>query len=386
MFPIAANSFVFVIDNDFFLVHHGCRRMVFMIASLLKNLKKDVTFLFLSGSSQKEYHISDGFIKNNGFSKNFLVGTSKDEIRNKLSRNPNVFFDVPVIDREMIMVTDFDKNEKYDVCIYGGPWLFRSVMDLPSAESYYCIAHDIVPNRNYFSEPEVAGLRDFAFRHKEGYCFFATNGNGLLAVTKETCFSLIQYGFASTEAVHTLPIMLPPGFEEVLSKPGKPNGSGILLAAPFDPRKGMALMPDLLNASGVKKLTIFGRPRCSHDALLKWFDDVNINDISWWMDVGFDKQVELYSSAKLVLFPSLQEGLGLPILEAMSCGTPILVQDIAPTNALVPVRDVLALNFDESIAMICSRLAEDENPGFYKKHLKNLLNVSAKRYSFFNEE
>lgn len=37
----------------------------------------------------------------------------------------------------------------------------------------------------------------------------------------------------------------------------------------------------------------------------------------------------LYSSAKLLLYPSLYEGFGLPILEAMACGTPVITSSIS---------------------------------------------------------
>jgi len=38
---------------------------------------------------------------------------------------------------------------------------------------------------------------------------------------------------------------------------------------------------------------------------------------------------ELYRKAKLFLFPSLYEGFGLPPLEAMACGTPVIVSNVA---------------------------------------------------------
>lgn len=35
----------------------------------------------------------------------------------------------------------------------------------------------------------------------------------------------------------------------------------------------------------------------------------------------------LYSACSLFIFPSLEEGFGLPVLEAMRCGAPVIVAD-----------------------------------------------------------
>jgi len=44
--------------------------------------------------------------------------------------------------------------------------------------------------------------------------------------------------------------------------------------------------------------------------------------------VSDEELVRLYNQAVCFIFPSLYEGFGLPPIEAMSCGCPVLVSDI----------------------------------------------------------
>ena len=43
----------------------------------------------------------------------------------------------------------------------------------------------------------------------------------------------------------------------------------------------------------------------------------------------FSQLMSLAKGARGVLFPSLYEGFGLPVLEAMSLGTPVITSDVA---------------------------------------------------------
>ena len=45
--------------------------------------------------------------------------------------------------------------------------------------------------------------------------------------------------------------------------------------------------------------------------------------------------IALYNCAKAFVFPSLYEGFGIPLLEAMACGTPIVASKIPSTEEVV---------------------------------------------------
>jgi len=49
-------------------------------------------------------------------------------------------------------------------------------------------------------------------------------------------------------------------------------------------------------------------------------------------NIGNQKLVELYQKAMIFIFPSTYEGFGLPPLEAMACGTPVISSNIAPLS------------------------------------------------------
>ena len=91
----------------------------------------------------------------------------------------------------------------------------------------------------------------------------------------------------------------------------------------------------------------------------------------------------LYSSASAFVFPSLYEGFGLPPLEAMACGVPVIVSDNSSLKEVVDNAGVLIddpLNTGEIAGKILDVINERKLPEKFKKRgLKQ-----AKNYSWNN--
>ncbi|WP_417529265.1 glycosyltransferase family 4 protein [Marinomonas shanghaiensis] len=69
------------------------------------------------------------------------------------------------------------------------------------------------------------------------------------------------------------------------------------------------------------------------DDLKKLLENLNIIDRVHFMGyVNECTLATLYKGAKLTVFPSLYEGFGLPVLESMASGTPVVTSDIGATK------------------------------------------------------
>ena len=75
--------------------------------------------------------------------------------------------------------------------------------------------------------------------------------------------------------------------------------------------------------------------------------------LEWITD---EELVLLYNAASLFVFPSLYEGFGLPLLEAMACGTPVL----ASNNSSIPeiVSDSAILADPSDLEDFCGKITE----------------------------
>jgi len=83
----------------------------------------------------------------------------------------------------------------------------------------------------------------------------------------------------------------------------------------------------------------------------------------------------LYSNSKIFLFPSLYEGFGIPILEAMSAGKPVVCSNLQP---MIDIGGEAVIKFDPNKAEDLIATIEKllNSPTLYQKHSK----LSRNRY------
>lgn len=88
----------------------------------------------------------------------------------------------------------------------------------------------------------------------------------------------------------------------------------------------------------------------------------------------------LYSGAKALVFPSLYEGFGLPVLEAMACGAPVLTSNVSSLPEITGDAALLADPYnEEDIEAGMTKLLNDEG---LRMHLKDKGFARAKAFSW----
>ncbi len=374
-----------LIDDSILNIHHGVRRYLISLFSALieqghhpKIILADPKLGFLIVDTNQD------FLLNNGFSKNRLVGISRRDIIRLINSGRHFWLARDPLQHKTFSGYKSEGQAEFDICIVGAPWMIKSGLKLPEAKRRICIAYDAIPNLYYLKSPHDVGLHLFANAHYKGYQWADEEGDGIFCISERTAQQCEAFGFGQKKGLSILPPMLPPGYLDIAkNERAQVKNRTAILAAPFDKRKGLNSIPKLVNSGHFDELLIFGRPRCSDEDLANFFEQIEIENVQWWCDVDFKKQVELYSAAKVLLFPSLDEGLGFPVLEAYACGTSVLATDIQPLNRLVLPEDLLSPDEPARIKQARLRADEQTTPGKYQDYVRSLCEKVG--FSFLSE-
>ena len=116
------------------------------------------------------------------------------------------------------------------------------------------------------------------------------------------------------------------------------EGDYVLAVSTLEPRKNLPRLVEAYRRAGLNGLRLYV-------AGATGWGDVRIDGdgVRWLGEVRDEELARLYRGARCVAYVSLYEGFGLPVLEAMACGAPVVT---ARASALEEVADGAAVLVD----------------------------------------
>jgi glycosyltransferase involved in cell wall biosynthesis len=140
----------------------------------------------------------------------------------------------------------------------------------------------------------------------------------------------------------------------------------ILYLGTIEPRKNLPVLirafRQLVDSGSKHKLVLVGKYGWMYKEVLDLVDDLDLENMVRF--TGYIPQEELplvYNLASLFVYPTKYEGFGLPALEAMACGVPVITTKIASLPEIVGDAGILIpSNNIEELFNAMSRVLEDQ--------------------------
>jgi glycosyltransferase involved in cell wall biosynthesis len=213
----------------------------------------------------------------------------------------------------------------------------------------------------------------------------------VIAVSKATSQDLIELYQTPPEKITTLYHGATPGFKPVVD----PNALAIVRQ-----KYGLEDKPFVLSISTIQ-------PRKNYRRLIQAFAQIDspvmlviggskgwhYQDIFAEVDkLGLEKRIlfpgfvadtdlpALYSAASLFVYPSLYEGFGLPLLEAMACGTPVVTSNQSSLPEVVGEAGLLIDPYDvDALAAAMRQVLADTS---LQQKLSQAGQIQAKKFTW----
>lgn len=203
--------------------------------------------------------------------------------------------------------------------------------------------------------PEYAAVvksREYRL-HKWAFDKFVTRAIAISQTTAEDLAKLWSFPSDRIDVVY-----LGPKLPEVNEACARPEVPVILSPYNLEPRKNLLTLLEAaakLKSEGlIFKLKLFGRAAVDDQRERRFREDMSRLELESIVEltgrVSDEELVRLYASCSVFVFPSLYEGFGLPVLEAMSAGARVvahhasaMAEVLGDTGYLVDMNDAPAI-------------------------------------------
>lgn len=271
-------------------------------------------------------------------------------LNNKIFKSSSLNFILEIINTiRVIFVTNKD-----DIILFTDPLSFNLIASLFIRNKKYVIFYHYENNPFYYK-----------FIPFVSYQKILNKLDGIICISN---FSLSQLNPLGIDTNKCKVVYY--GLDHELFKPSPSDRYSfdyILCVGSEEPRKNMKnilksfqlLKRDFPN---LKLLKVGRASNKNRGETIRYAKELQLMESVIFTDYVEEKELpQIYSSAKLLLFPSLLEGFGLPVIEAMACGCPVVTSNRNPMKELIGFdqHTVDPLNPDD-ITNACKRILKDK--------------------------
>ncbi len=197
--------------------------------------------------------------------------------------------------------------------------------------------------------PAVVTIHDLIFmRYPQFYkpidrkIYFAkvkyacSSAKKIIAISEQTKSDIIRYFNVNPEKIELVYQSISPAFfqhqehKEVFEKYNL-SAEYILSVGTLEPRKNQLSILKALHEKEIKTQIVFvGKPTEYSVEMLKYISENKMDSqVKLLNNIPRKDLVALYQNARLSIYISIFEGFGLPVIESMACGCPVITSNVS---------------------------------------------------------